>query len=218
MKSFEVQMGQLASSMNAQQKGHLPSNTEKNPKEQYKAITLRSGKKNKGPQVQEESAKEEVVEKEKSKEVDKPNSITFPNNPPILAPPLTFSQRFKRRRWMHNSLSSWIFFKKIHINIPFLDALEQIPNYVKFMKEVMSKKKRLEDYEIVKLTEKCSAILTRKLPQKLKDPGSFTIQCFIGDCPFDKALCDLVASINLMPLSIFWKLGLGEVNPITITL
>ncbi|XP_024031876.1 uncharacterized protein LOC112094637 [Morus notabilis] len=93
-----------------------------------------------------------------------------------------------------------------------------MPNYVKFMQDVMAKKRRLEDYETVKLMEECSAILQRKLPQKLKDPGSFTISCTIGDSHIEKALCDLGASINLMPLSVFQKLGLGEVIPTTISL
>ena len=109
-------------------------------------------------------------------------------------------------------------FKKIRINIPFADALEQMPNYAKFMKDIMSRKRRLEDYETVKLTEECSAILQRKLPQKLKDPGSFTIPCTIGGSTFERALCDLGASINLMPLSVFRKLGLGEVTLTTISL
>lgn len=68
------------------------------------------------------------------------------------------------------------------------------------------------------LTEECSARIQRKLPPKLKDPGSFTVPCTIGDCYFDKALCDLGASINLMPLSVFRKLGLGEVKATTVTL
>ena len=50
-------------------------------------------------------------------------------------------------------------FNKLHINIPFVKSLEQMPNYIKFIKEVMSKKKRLEEFETVKLTEDCSAIL-----------------------------------------------------------
>ncbi|XP_022863492.1 uncharacterized protein LOC111383608 [Olea europaea var. sylvestris] len=66
--------------------------------------------------------------------------------------------------------------------------------------------------------QECSAILQKKLPQKRKDPGSFTIPCTIGSSSFDKGLCDLGASINLMPLSIFKKLGLGEVKPTTVTL
>ncbi|KAL5546580.1 hypothetical protein UlMin_006267 [Ulmus minor] len=93
-----------------------------------------------------------------------------------------------------------------------------MPKYAKFLKEVLSNKRRLEGNEKVMLTEECSAILQRKLPQKLKDPGCFTIPCTIGDFEFDKVLCDLGASINLMPLSIFRKLGLGEVKPTTVTL
>ena len=77
---------------------------------------------------------------------------------------------------------------------------------------------RLADFETVNLTEECSAILQRKLPQKLKDPGSFTIPCTIGNAIFERALCDLGASINLMPLSIFKRLGLGEARPTTVTL
>ena len=93
-------------------------------------------------------------------------------------------------------------FKKLHINILFTDALEQIPSYVKFMKEILSKKRRLPDFETVNLHEECSSILQRKLPQKLKDPGSFTIPCTIGNSIFEKALCDLGVSINFMPLSL----------------
>ena len=77
---------------------------------------------------------------------------------------------------------------------------------------------RITDFETVNLTEECSAILQRKLPQKLKDPGNFTIPCTIGNAIFERALCDLGASINLMPLSIFKRLGLGEACPTTVTL
>ncbi|XP_062100094.1 uncharacterized protein LOC133805967 [Humulus lupulus] len=93
-------------------------------------------------------------------------------------------------------------FKKVNINIPFVDALEKISNYVKFMKEVLSKKRKFEDHETVKLIEECN----------------FTIPCKIGGFSFDKVLCDLGASINLMLLSFFKKLGLGEEKPTTITL
>ncbi|XP_024030537.1 uncharacterized protein LOC112094270 [Morus notabilis] len=68
------------------------------------------------------------------------------------------------------------------------------------------------------MTEESSAILHNKIPPKLKDPGSFTIPCAIGNNYFGKALCDLGASINLMPMSIFKKLGIGEAWPTTVTL
>ena len=60
--------------------------------------------------------------------------------------------------------------------------------------------------------------LRKKLPPKLKDLRSFTIPCSIGNDIFEKALCDLGANINLMPLSIFKKLGLGEARPTSMTL
>ena len=88
-------------------------------------------------------------------------------------------------------------FKKLHINIPFVEALEQMLGYVKFMKDVLFKKRKLGDYETVALSEECSAILEKKLPPTLKDPGSFTIPCAIGNTVFERAMCDLGASINL---------------------
>ncbi|XP_062118651.1 uncharacterized protein LOC133832304 [Humulus lupulus] len=109
-------------------------------------------------------------------------------------------------------------FKKLHINIPFPEALEQMPSYVKFMKEILSKKRKMEDYEIVALTEECSEILQRKLPQNLRDPGSFTIPCTIGKFECKHTLYDLGASINLMPLSVLRRLSLGEARPTTVTL
>ncbi|XP_062100170.1 uncharacterized protein LOC133806050 [Humulus lupulus] len=109
-------------------------------------------------------------------------------------------------------------FKKPHINIPFVEALEKMPSYVKFMKEILYKKRKMEDYETVAVTEECSAILQRKLPQKLRDPGSFTIPCTIGKFECKHALCDLGARINLMPLFVFRRLGLGEARPTTVTL
>ena len=86
------------------------------------------------------------------------------------------------------------------------------------MKDILSKKRRLGDYEIVSLSEECSVILQKKLPPKLKDPGSFTIPCTIRDAVFEKALCYLGANINLMPMSIFKKLNFREARPTIVTL
>ncbi|XP_070005624.1 uncharacterized protein [Nicotiana sylvestris] len=79
-------------------------------------------------------------------------------------------------------------------------------------------KKKLEEVSVVILTEKCSAILQNKLPQKLGDPGSFIIPCTLGGVYFEKALCDSGASINLMPFSIFRKLDLGKMKDIRVSL
>ena len=85
-----------------------------------------------------------------------------------------------------------------------------MPSYAKIFKEILKNKRKLEDFETMKLNEECSTILLNKLPQKLKDPGSFTIPYTFGSINFDKALCDLGASINLMSSSILQKLGLNE--------
>nr|XP_009784062.1 PREDICTED: uncharacterized protein LOC104232536 [Nicotiana sylvestris] len=108
--------------------------------------------------------------------------------------------------------------KQIHISIPFTDALLQMPSYAKFLKEILSSKRKLEEVSVVMLTEKWSAILQNKIPQKLGDPGSFTISCTLGGVYFEKALCDSGASINLMPFSIFRKLDLGEMKDISVSL
>ena len=139
-------------------------------------------------------------------------------SPPPYVTPIPFPQRLRKNK-LDKQFSKFLdIFKKLHINIPFTDALEQMPSYVKFMKEILSNKRRLEEHETVMLTEECTAILQNKLPPKLKDPGSFTIPCTIGNSYFDKALCDLGASINLMPFSIFRKLGLGEAKATTVSL
>ena len=88
----------------------------------------------------------------------------------------------------------------------------------KFMKEILSKKKKIAEEGIVNLTANCSAVIQRSLPAKMKASRSFTIPCFIGKYEFKKALCDSGASINLMPLSVVHRLSLGELLPTKITL
>ncbi|XP_057422236.1 uncharacterized protein LOC130716069 [Lotus japonicus] len=105
-------------------------------------------------------------------------------------------------------------FKKLRVDLPFSEVLEKMPQYAKFMKEILSKKRSLsEENDIVELTEECSAILQRKLPPKRKDPGSFTLPVNFGASKEVRALCDLGASVNLMPLSMFERLNVGELKP-----
>ena len=93
-----------------------------------------------------------------------------------------------------------------------------MPNYAKFLKDLITKKRRWDDHETLPLTETCSSIISRKIPAKLKDPGSFTIPCTVGISDFPRCLCDLGASINLLPLSVFRNLGLGDVKPTNMSL
>ena len=76
--------------------------------------------------------------------------------------------------------------------------------YAKFMKDLVTKK-RLVTFEDDDRMHHCSAIATRSLVQKKEDPYAFTIPCTVGSLHFVKALCDLGASINVRPLSIYNK-------------
>ena len=93
-----------------------------------------------------------------------------------------------------------------------------MPNYAKFLKDILSKKRKFAENGVVNLTATCSAVIQKSLLEKMQDPSSFTIPCTIGNFEFKKALWDLGASINLMPLLVIKRLGLGELTPITITL
>ena len=93
-----------------------------------------------------------------------------------------------------------------------------MPNYAKFLRDILSKKKKIAEEGVVSLTATCSAVIQKSLPVKMKNPGSFTIPCIIGKYEFKKALTDSGASINLMPLSVVPRLSLGELTPTAIIL
>ena len=86
------------------------------------------------------------------------------------------------------------------------------------MKYIFTKKRRLEDFEMIAIAEECSAIFQKKLPQKLKEPTSFNCACTIGNQVSAQGLCDLGTNINWMSLPIYWKLGLRESKLSTIIL
>ncbi|XP_050890019.1 uncharacterized protein LOC127095359 [Lathyrus oleraceus] len=103
-------------------------------------------------------------------------------------------------------------FKKVEDHMSLFEALERIPTYKKFMEEVMAEKKPTEE-ELVAWKEKYSAnSLEQKIPNKQKDPGTITVPCIIKGRTFKRALIDSRASVSLMPLSIYHKLGIKNVN------
>ena len=77
-----------------------------------------------------------------------------------------------------------------------------MPQYAKFMKDILSKRRKITEEGIMSLTTTCIAVILKTLPKKMQDPGSFTIPYKIWDADMGKALCDSRASINLMPLSV----------------
>ncbi|GJX58208.1 reverse transcriptase domain-containing protein [Tanacetum coccineum] len=111
----------------------------------------------------------------------------------------------------------WQMFKQLHINISFADSLILILKYQKMLKSLISNKEKLLELANTPLNENCSAVILKKLPEKLGDPGKFLIPCGFSELKC-KALADLGASINLMPLSVWKKLGLPELISTRMTL
>ncbi|XP_075111458.1 uncharacterized protein LOC142181803 [Nicotiana tabacum] len=108
--------------------------------------------------------------------------------------------------------------KQIQVNIPLIDVLKEMPSYAKMMKDLMSHNFVFQDLAMVTLTRTCSGVVTRPIAEKLSDTRSFTIPCTIGNFTFAKALCDLGANINLMPLDICKTLGIGRAKPTSMLL
>ena len=219
LKNLETQVGQLALNMPNQSKGTFPSDTQKNLKD-CMTIQLRSGKdlsSNKKTEGKEETEKEE----EKNNQIEQmkgSNDHKKKEGVPAYTLAVPFPQRLQKSKREEQFSKFLDIFKKIEINIPFAEVISQMPLYAKFLKEILSKIRKIAEEGIVNLTATCSAIIQQKLPAKMKDHGSFTIPCSIGKYEFKKALCDSGASINLMPLSVVQRLSLGELTPTTITL
>ncbi|GJR87797.1 reverse transcriptase domain-containing protein [Tanacetum coccineum] len=101
----------------------------------------------------------------------------------------------------------------VRINVPLVDVLAGMPNYGKFLKELVNNKHKIEQISAAFLSDESFAILQNKVPSKLGDPGSFLIPCNFNKAFSCNALADLGASINLMPYSLYAKLSLETLKP-----
>ncbi|XP_070050812.1 uncharacterized protein [Nicotiana tomentosiformis] len=127
---------------------------------------------------------------------------------PLPRPPPPYPQRLAKQN-NENQFKKFIeMMKSFSINVPLVEALEQMLGYAKFIKDLITKKRSM-NCETIKMTHQVSAIV-HSMAQKLEDPGAFIIPCTIGSADFAKALYDFGASINLMPYSVFKTLGIGQ--------
>ncbi|KAA3466268.1 UPF0746 protein [Gossypium australe] len=109
-------------------------------------------------------------------------------------------------------------FKTLNVNLPLIELIEKVPKYTKLLKEMMARRKKINVREQVNLSASCSVIISRQVPWKLKDSGRFSIPIEIGSIHFNRTLCDFGVRINLIPLSIFEKLRLGNLKTTQIKL
>ena len=135
----------------------------------------------------------------------------------IQIPP-PFPQVLKKKKNHVNQTEMLEVLRQVKVNIPLLDMIKQVPTYAKFLKDLCTVKRSLKVNRKAFLTEQVSAIIGNKTPVKYKDPGCPTISVNIGGTSVEKALLDLGASVNLIPYSVYKRLGLGELKPTSITL
>nr|XP_028957547.1 uncharacterized protein LOC114824540 [Malus domestica] len=223
---------EIALQVSGRAPGTFPSQTEPNPRgrEECNAIrTLRSGKSYNNshensignsqaaelPQTKSAIFADSEISADSGKSQDRSENTAEASTKTaerVYEPPMPYPERLRPKAKDQQLTDFMKTLAKVQINLPLIDAIKNIPSYAKCLKDVCTKKKKLVDFEKVILTEQCSVVVLHKLPPKKKDPGSFTISCTIGNCYFSSALIDLGASVNLMPYSVFKRLGEGELK------
>nr|GEW41285.1 reverse transcriptase domain-containing protein [Tanacetum cinerariifolium] len=147
-----------------------------------------------------------------------PVSALKPNQKPSL--PYSSKLHDQKLRDKTNDQKEKFFkiFKDLDFNISFADALILMPKFGPTIKSLLTNKDKLFELARTPLNEHCSAVLLKKLPEKLGDPGKFLIPCDFPRMDECLPLADLGASINLMLLSVWNKLSLPELSPTCMTL
>ena len=191
----------------------MTSSSEPNSRmDEVKAIiTLRSGKELK------QLALKVIEQGQEAKEVEPEEVVTRETAVKNSTPP-PFSQALMAKKKAINQAKILEVHRQVKVNIPLLDMIKQVPTYAKFFKDLCTVKRGLNVNKKAFLTEQVSAITQCKTPVKYKDPGCPTISVNIRGTCVEKALLDLGASVNLLPYFMYKQLGLGELNPTSITL
>ncbi|XP_057522603.1 uncharacterized protein LOC130802612 [Amaranthus tricolor] len=183
-KMIDTQMAQMAQQLSnlSMQKGQLPGNTEKNPTtsphQQLNAVTTRTGrtphvlapKVKTSPIVVQDSGANDDVSKEKKDELVNSDKPTIAGR--TYTPPVSFPSRLAQAKLEHKYGKLLQVLSKLQINIPFLEAIKEMPSYAKFLKDIISNKRKLAESVVETLNGQCSAILECKIPKKQADPGS----------------------------------------------
>ncbi|GMI71345.1 hypothetical protein HRI_000803800 [Hibiscus trionum] len=207
LQELDKQVSQLAQTIGRlESQGKLPSQTEINPRENVSEITLRSGtvitpEPPKKDEQKSDGSLEHQNEKSPSTSGNIKSKIPISTYEPV--PP--FPGRLAKRDKKEEEKEIMEVFKKVEINIPLLDVIRKVSKYAKFLKDLCTNRRRFSGNERVNLSENISAIFQKPLPPKYKDQGMFAIPCKIGNVGIKRAMCDLGASINVMPLSVYTK-------------
>jgi hypothetical protein len=162
------------------------------------------------------------VESEVEMEIEEPKQAEkVIEHPEIKAykPKIPYPQRLRQQKMKASYGKFCDMIKNVNINVPLVDLISGMPDYTKFMKELISSKGKMEEVQAMVLNAECSSVVQNgRIPPKLDDPGSFLLTCQFGKTFSCNALADLGASINLMPYSLYAKLALNSLKPTRISI
>ncbi|GJV97605.1 hypothetical protein Tco_1549182 [Tanacetum coccineum] len=234
LTSLCTKFDDLGNTNQASSSSSLPSNTIPNPRNEAKAITTRSGASYDGPPIPPPVVEKEsevtkdtelpstediqpqlVQEQTKDKEPIEEPSLVQKTKPNLPYPSRLAKEKIREKDDIL-ALKFMEIFRNLHFELSFADALIHMPKFAPMFKKMLNNKDKLIELTKTPLNENCSAVVLKKLPEKLGDPGRFLIPCDFSEFDSYLALADLGASINLMPLSIWKKLqlsGLTEFDP-----
>ncbi|GMI80970.1 hypothetical protein HRI_001766300 [Hibiscus trionum] len=220
LQELDKQVSQLAQIIGRlESQGKLPSQTEINPRENVSKITLRNG-----TVITPKLPKKDEQKSDGSSEHQNEKSPSTPGNIKSKIPISTYEHvppfpgRLAKRDKKEEEKEIMEVFKKVEINIPLLDVIRKVPKYAKFLKDLCTNRRRLSGNERVNLSENILAIFQKPLPPKYKDQGMFAIPCKIGNVGIKRAMCDLGASINVMPLSVYRKISMDPLKETKVTI
>ncbi|GKF17013.1 reverse transcriptase domain-containing protein, partial [Tanacetum coccineum] len=141
-----------------------------------------------------------------------PVSAPKPNQKPSIPYPSRLNDQKILEKADNHIEKFYEIFKDLSFEISFTDALLLMPKFSLTLKALIGNKEKLFELARTPLNEHCSAVLLKKLPKKLGDPGKFLIPCDFPGMDECLALADLGASINLMPLFVWKNLSLPELT------
>nr|GFA86246.1 reverse transcriptase domain-containing protein [Tanacetum cinerariifolium] len=151
------------------------------------------------------------VQVQEDKPVEEP-SVVIPKSKSNLPYPSRLAKEKTREKDDILAAKFMEIFRDLHFELSFAEALVHMPKFAPMFKKLLNNKNKLIELTKIPLNKNCSAVVLKKLQEKLGDPGRFLIPCDFSEVDNCLALVDLGASINLMSLYIWKKLKLPTLN------
>jgi hypothetical protein len=220
---LETRIAQLAASLPHPNGGDFPSEPAVPVKENVKAVITRSGKTMAEPKAKSKKmSPTDLVEEEEKAEAEveaKPRHEKEEENlgkasPKDISDTLLLSFPHRAKKPVEDEKWSWFMevIRRMYVHIPMLDTM-QVLTYARYLKDILNQKRLIPETDMLVFAERCSSAILDGLRDKMGDLGVPTISCLIGTQKFDQVLCDLGASMSVMPKVIYDQLNHDSLVP-----